>query len=70
VLCEYNYGERPIDYLPEFVDFRQGKLYTNDRPGLGVTVDFKPLRLIGEVTTPTTPPRQIYRRPDGSLTHW
>ena len=26
--------------------------------------------MIGEVTTPTPAQRQIYRRPDGSLTHW
>ncbi len=68
VLFEYNYGERPIDYLPECLDFKQGKLYTNDRPGLGVSVDMKLVKMIGEVTTPIH--RQIYKRPDGSLTHW
>jgi galactonate dehydratase len=68
VIFEYNYGERPIDYLPEFLTFKAGKLYTNDRPGLGVTLDMKPLKMIGEVTTPIS--RQIYKRPDGSLTHW
>jgi galactonate dehydratase len=68
VLFEYNYGERPIDYLPECLTFKQGKLYTNDRPGLGVTVDFKQVKMIGEVTAPIH--RQIYKRPDGSLTHW
>jgi len=68
VLFEYNYGERPIDYLPECLDFKQGKLYTNDRPGLGVTVEMKLLKQVGEVTTPVR--RQIYNRPDGSLTHW
>ena len=52
VLFEYNYGDRPIDYLPQFVDFRKGKLYPNTRPGLGVTVDLKPLKLISEVTQP------------------
>jgi L-alanine-DL-glutamate epimerase-like enolase superfamily enzyme len=68
VLFEYNYGERPIDYLPECLDFKQGKLYTNDRPGLGVTLDLKLVKQIGEVTTPIS--RQVYTRPDGSLTHW
>ena len=68
VLFEYNYGERPIDYLPECMDFKQGKLYTSERPGLGVTVDLGRMKQIGEVTTPIS--RQIYRRPDGSLTHW
>ena len=68
VLFEYNYGERPIDYLPECLDFKQGKLYTNDRPGLGVTVEMNLVKQIGEVTTPIS--RQIYKRPDGSPTHW
>ena len=37
VLMEYNYGGRPIDYLPECLDFKNGKAFTNERPGLGVT---------------------------------
>jgi galactonate dehydratase len=69
VLFEYNYGDRPIDYLPEFVDFRKGKLYPNMRAGLGVTLDTKPLKMISEVTQPLRSNR-IYRRPDGSYTHW
>jgi galactonate dehydratase len=68
VMFEFNYGERPIDYLPECLNFKQGKLYTNDRPGLGVTLEMKLVKQIGEVTTPIH--RQIYSRPDGSLTHW
>ena len=69
LMMEYNYGERPIDYLPEALDFKQGKLYTNDRPGLGVEVDVSKLTKIGEYNT--------YRagmllnvRPDGSFTNW
>jgi len=69
VLFEYNYGERQIDYLPEFVDFRKGKLYPNMRPGLGVTLDTKPLKMVSEVTQAVRSTR-IYRRPDGSFTHW
>ncbi len=68
VLMEYNYGGRPIDYLPECLDFKNGKAYTNQRPGLGVTADMSRLTLIGEVTEPGR--KNIYRRPDGSLTHW
>jgi len=68
VLLEYNYGGRAIDYLPECLDFKQGKLYINQRAGLGVTLDLKQVQLIGEVTTPVS--RQVYQRPDGSLTHW
>jgi galactonate dehydratase len=68
VLMEYNYGGRAIDYLPECLDFRNGKAYPNQRPGLGVTADMKLLTQIGEVTEPGR--RNVYRRPDGSLTHW
>lgn len=68
VVFEYNYGDRPIDYLPEFVDFKNGKLYPNSRPGLGVTLDLKPLKMVGDVTEPGR--ASIYVRPDGSLTHW
>ena len=68
LMLEYNYGEQPIDYLPECLDFKQGKLYTNERPGLGVALDMKSLKMIGEVTSPIR--RQIHVRPDGSLTHW
>jgi galactonate dehydratase len=68
VLMEYNYGERPVDYLPEFLECRNGKVWPNDRPGLGVTVDVKQLTFVEEFTTAA--PGPTYRRPDGSLTHW
>jgi L-alanine-DL-glutamate epimerase-like enolase superfamily enzyme len=68
VLFEYNYGGRPIAHLPECLDFKDGKAYTNTRPGLGVTADFTKLRLIGEVTQPGR--RNVFERPDGSLGHW
>lgn len=68
VIMEYNYGGRPIPHLPECLDFKDGKAYTNDRPGLGVTADVKQLTLIGEVTVPGV--KHVFYRPDGSLTHW
>ncbi|HMF95728.1 MAG TPA: mandelate racemase/muconate lactonizing enzyme family protein [Vicinamibacterales bacterium] len=68
VLMEYNYGDRPPAYLAEFVTFRNGRLYPNDRPGLGVTVDFKALTQIAEFDQART--SNVYSRPDGSLTHW
>ena len=39
VLMEYNQGERPVPYMPEFLECRNGKVWPNDRPGLGVSVD-------------------------------
>jgi L-alanine-DL-glutamate epimerase-like enolase superfamily enzyme len=68
VMFEYNYGGRKIPYLPEYTDFKSGKVYPNERPGLGVTLDTSSLTQIGEVTQPVRP--LIYSRPDGSLTHW
>jgi galactonate dehydratase len=68
LMFEYNYGGRPIDYLPECLDFKNGKAFTNQRPGLGVTADMKRLTMIGEVTQPGR--RNVFRRPDGSLTRW
>jgi galactonate dehydratase len=68
VMLEYYSDGRPLDYLPEHFDFKNGKMYTNQRPGLGVTAEMKLLTLIGEVTEPGR--RNVFRRPDGSLTHW
>ena len=65
---EYNYGTNPPVYLPEFLTFKSGKLYPNERPGLGVIVDFKALTQIGDFDQPRN--SNVYRRSDGSLTHW
>jgi L-alanine-DL-glutamate epimerase-like enolase superfamily enzyme len=68
VLLEYNFGGKSFPYLPEWADFRTGKFYPNERPGLGITLDPTPLTVIGEVTAPGR--RNVFKRPDGSLTHW
>jgi galactonate dehydratase len=68
VLMEYNYGDNTPAYLQEFLTFKAGKLYTNDRPGIGVSVDFKALTQIGDFDQAR--PSNVYSRPDGSLTHW
>ncbi|GAB4356299.1 MAG: galactonate dehydratase [Bryobacter sp.] len=56
-------------YLPECFDFRAGKLYPNNRPGLGVRFDPAKVKMFWEVTTHNQP-IQTFRRPDGSLTNW
>jgi galactonate dehydratase len=68
VLMEYNQGERPVPYMPEFLDCRNGKVWPNDRPGLGVSVDEKMLTFIEAMTE--SAPGASHRRLDGSLTHW
>ena len=70
VLMEYNYGGRTIAHLPQALDFRGGKLYANDRPGLGVDVDWTQLKMTAEFTQRITNRAQTYFRPDGSITNW
>jgi galactonate dehydratase len=68
VLMEYNQGERPVPYMPEFLECRNGKVWPNDRPGLGVSIDEKQLTFVEAMTEGV--PGITHRRPDGSLTHW
>jgi L-alanine-DL-glutamate epimerase-like enolase superfamily enzyme len=68
VVFEFNYATRKIDYLNEFLTFREGKLYANDRPGLGVSVNMDRLRLVATFTDPIN--RPTYYRPDGSQITW
>ena len=52
-------------YLKEGYDFKDGRIYPNDRPGLGVVFDSGKVNLIDEITQP----RDVsgYLRPDGSF---
>ncbi len=70
VLMEYNFQGRTLPHLPVCLDFKNGKLYPNDRPGLGVELDMKPLKQVAEITQPVTNRAQTYFRPDGSITNW
>ena len=69
VLMEYNFEGETYPHVPVCLDFKHGKLYPNDRPGLGVELDMKQLKLVAEVTEPIRN-RQLYYRPDGSITNW
>ena len=64
-------GEGPVkaSHLPVCYDFNKGKMYPNDRPGLGVELDLKPLKLVSEITTRSRPIPML-RRTDGSMTNW
>jgi galactonate dehydratase len=70
VLMEYNYQGAELPYLPQCLDFKEGKLHPNSRPGLGVELDLKYLQQIAEITEPVTARAQVYYRPDGSITNW
>jgi len=52
------------------LDFKEGKLYASDRPGLGVELDIKQLTHIVDFTERVTARAQLYYRPDGSITNW
>jgi len=62
-------GPREEPHLPQHFDFRQGKLWPNRRPGLGVEFDSKRLQMIAEITEQSEP-IPLLRRPDGSITNW
>jgi galactonate dehydratase len=62
-------GTRKFPHLPECYDFRNGKMWPSRRPGLGVTLDTKPLKLEAEITERVRH-SPMFERPDGSLTNW
>lgn len=62
-------GPREQAHLPQHFDFRNGKLWPNRRPGLGVEFDAKRLQKVSEITQRSRP-IPMFRRPDGSITNW
>jgi L-alanine-DL-glutamate epimerase-like enolase superfamily enzyme len=62
-------GPTPPPHLTVGCDFRDGKLWPNARPGLGVEFDPSGAEQILEVTERYAP-LPLFHRPDGSLTNW
>jgi galactonate dehydratase len=62
-------GPREVPHLPQHFDFRNGKLWPNRRPGLGVVFDPAKLQMIAEITQASRP-IPMFHRPDGSITNW
>ena len=58
-----------IPYLKQYYEFRNGKLWPNERPGLGIEFDDKALKLTAEYTK-RNQPIKLLNRPDGSFTNW
>jgi L-alanine-DL-glutamate epimerase-like enolase superfamily enzyme len=56
-------------HLPEGCTFRDGKLWPEARPGLGVAFDPAGAELVAEISEHSSPIPLFYR-PDGSLTNW
>lgn len=62
-------GSRKYPHLSDMYDFRDGKMWPNDRPGLGVTINFDALSLIEEYDEYRAG-MLMNQRPDGSFTNW
>ncbi len=58
---------KELSYLPQSYDFRNGKMWPNSRPGLGVEFNPKYTRQVSEITEHFVP-WPLSQRPDGSLT--
>ena len=62
-------GSRRYPHLPDAYDFRDGKMWPNDRPGLGVTLNMDALTLIDEYDEYLAG-MLMNQRTDGSFTNW
>lgn len=64
-------SETKTDYLNEdYLGFKNGKLYPNNRPGLGVEFNPNNVELINEITKSSDYDHPMFRRSDGSYTNW
>ncbi len=62
-------GPQQPAHLSRGCTFRNGKLWPEPHPGLGVVFDPSGAELIAEITEHSTP-IPLFRRPDGSFTNW
>ncbi|CAN5524287.1 galactonate dehydratase [soil metagenome] len=62
--------ERPAYFNEDFINFKNGKLYLNPSPGLGVKFDPKKATFVMEVTAKTPFPHPVLKSPDGAIHNW
>jgi galactonate dehydratase len=62
--------ERPAYFNEDFINFKNGKLYLNPAPGLGVKFDPKKADLIMEVNTKVKFPHPVLQSPGGAIHNW
>jgi L-alanine-DL-glutamate epimerase-like enolase superfamily enzyme len=62
--------ERPPYFNEDYVLFKNGKLYLNPAPGLGVKFDPKKVTFVMEVTAKTKFPHPVLQSPDGAIHNW
>ncbi len=64
-------SETKTDYLnDDYVLFKEGKLYPNPKPGLGVEFNPENVELINEISKGSDYDHPGFRRSDGSFTNW
>ncbi len=62
-------GPTPPPHLPQGCTFRDGKLWPEARPGLGVVFDPAGAALVADISERSAP-IPLFRRADGSFTNW
>ncbi|MEO8417048.1 MAG: mandelate racemase/muconate lactonizing enzyme family protein [Ginsengibacter sp.] len=62
--------ERPAYFNEDYLLFKNGKLYLNPAPGLGVKFDPKKATFVMEVTAKTKFPHPFLQSPDGAIHNW
>jgi len=58
-----------VPYLKQGADFREGKLWPRESPGISVEFDPASCDLLS-FNTESAAPIPLFRRPDGSITNW
>jgi len=54
----------------DYLSFKNGKLYPNERPGLGVEFSPKNVELVNVISEPSEYDHPMFHRSDGSVTNW
>ncbi len=62
--------ERPAYFNDDYILFKNGKLWLNPAPGLGVKFDPKKAGFVMEITANTKFPHPILQSPDGAIHNW
>jgi hypothetical protein len=62
--------EHPPYFNDDYMLYKQGKLFLNPAPGLGIKFDPKKATFVMEVTTKTKFPHPILQAKDGSVHGW
>jgi L-alanine-DL-glutamate epimerase-like enolase superfamily enzyme len=62
--------EKPPYFNEDLLNFKNGKLYLNPSPGLGVKFNPKKADFVMEVTSKTKFPHPVLQSPDGAIHNW